>query len=188
MSPLNYSIKTMRLEPRTTTRQGFTLIELLVVIAIIGILAAVVLASLNTAREKSRNASYLSQVREYQKALELHYSQNGSYPVTGIATWACIGTGHQNARCYNSASYAESSASSVAFRNAMDGFIDSSTTAGPKTGYFTGSMYLPRNSGKNYTILMLFEGPAVVCPMGVYVANASLAANNVTRCDYTHPL
>ncbi len=173
---------------KVATYRGFTLIELLVVIAIIGILAAVVLASLNSAREKSRNTSYLSQVREYQKALEIHYSENGSYPVTGIATWACIGTGHQNARYYNSASYAESSASSVSFRNAMSSFIDSSTTAGPKTGYFTGSMYIPRNSGKNYTILMLFEGASVACPMGVYIANASLAANNVTRCDYTHPL
>ncbi len=58
---------------RTRGRKGFTLIELLVVIAIIGILASVVLASLNTARRKSRDARRIADVKQIQLALELCY-------------------------------------------------------------------------------------------------------------------
>jgi|SRR3989344_3330686 len=62
------------------TKRGFTLIELLVVIAIIGILSSVVLASLNSARKKGRDARRIADVKQVQLALELYYDANGSYP------------------------------------------------------------------------------------------------------------
>lgn len=61
--------------------RGFTLIELLVVIAIIGLLSSVVLASLNGARKKGRDARRVSDLKQLQVALELYYSDNGAYPV-----------------------------------------------------------------------------------------------------------
>jgi type II secretion system protein G len=61
--------------------RGFTLIELLVVIAIIGILASVILASLNSARAKARDARRVSDLHQLQIALEEYYDQYGSYPI-----------------------------------------------------------------------------------------------------------
>jgi prepilin-type N-terminal cleavage/methylation domain-containing protein len=73
------------------TKRGFTLIELLVVIAIIGVLASVVLASLNTARLKSRDARRIADIKQIQLALELYYDANSaSYPTA--LTMAALGT------------------------------------------------------------------------------------------------
>ena len=58
----------------------FTLIELLVVIAIIGILSSVVLASLNSARQKSRDARRIGDIKQLQLALEMYYDSNNGYP------------------------------------------------------------------------------------------------------------
>lgn len=58
--------------------RGFTLIELLVVIAIIGILASVVLASLNDARIKGANASIESNVNNMRSQAEIWYDQNSN--------------------------------------------------------------------------------------------------------------
>jgi prepilin-type N-terminal cleavage/methylation domain-containing protein len=61
-------------------QKGFTLLELLVVIAIVGVLASVVVASLNSGRVKARNAAVLAQMDEYRKALELYRAENDMYP------------------------------------------------------------------------------------------------------------
>ncbi|MCK5084707.1 MAG: type II secretion system protein [Candidatus Pacebacteria bacterium] len=66
-------------------KEGFTLIELLVVIAIIGILASIVLVSLNDARNKGYDTQIKSDIAQVRNTIELCYdNQNGTY--TGCAT------------------------------------------------------------------------------------------------------
>ncbi len=78
----------------TAKARGFTLIELLVVIAIIGILASIVLVSLNSARGKGRDAQRVANIQEMAKALAL--VDPDSAPLTG-----CTGTGIQLATLCN---------------------------------------------------------------------------------------
>jgi prepilin-type N-terminal cleavage/methylation domain-containing protein len=83
-------------------KRGFTLIELLVVIAIIGILASVILASLNTARAKAQDAKTKAELKQIQSALEMYYDKYGTYQVAGAGA---VGLGNGWMEYENGSSY-----------------------------------------------------------------------------------
>lgn len=86
-------------------KKGFTLIELLVVIAIIGLLSTLAVVALNSARQKSRDAKRVADIRQVQTALELYFNDEDSYPevITGGyilgETATCLGANGFGTAC-----------------------------------------------------------------------------------------
>lgn len=60
--------------------QGFTIIELLVVVTIIGLLASVVLSSLQISKRSARESATFSTMIQIKKALEVYAVSYGQYP------------------------------------------------------------------------------------------------------------
>lgn len=81
MNKLFLSFTNIRGNKKTIPKlvSGFTLIELLVVIAIIGILSSVVLASLNSARDKGTDAAIKANLKTIQTQASVFYSDNNNY-------------------------------------------------------------------------------------------------------------
>ncbi|MBI5230000.1 MAG: type II secretion system protein [Candidatus Magasanikbacteria bacterium] len=83
-------------------QKGFTLIELLVVIAIIALLSTLAVVALGSARQKSRDAKRLADVKQMSTALELYFTDQNAYPTSagvtlGGSSAVCLGTNGFNA-------------------------------------------------------------------------------------------
>ncbi|MFA6602052.1 MAG: type II secretion system protein [Candidatus Paceibacterota bacterium] len=66
-------------------KRGFTLVELLVVIAIVGILASIVLVSLQSARAKAKDSHVISAIQQLRVQIETEYTfnYNNSFRASG---------------------------------------------------------------------------------------------------------
>ncbi len=121
-------------------KKGFTLIELLVVIAIIGLLSTLSVVALGSAREKARDSKRLSDIKQVQTALELYYTDQGSYPTESVTLG---GTG---AVCLDATGFADTCT------DAYMGLVP----ADPGSNAYT---YAPTDAtGSSYTITADLEG------------------------------
>jgi prepilin-type N-terminal cleavage/methylation domain-containing protein len=69
---------------------GFTLVELLVVIAIIGVLVALLLPAVQSAREAARRSQCVNNVKQMMLGMQNHESAKKAFPSGGISPWPKI--------------------------------------------------------------------------------------------------
>lgn len=150
---------------RTKANGGFTLIELLVVIAIIGILSSVVLASLNTARNKGADAAIKSNLANARAQAELFYDAN-SNSYDGVCGTTAVG----GVKTINGSVLAAAQASGLTSitvdgtgNTAIATCNDSANAWAAEAPLETGGMYCVDSTGEAATSSVSM-GAATACP------------------------
>lgn len=169
-------------------RGGFTLIELLVVIAIIGLLSTLAIVSLNSSREKARNAKRLADIKNYVTSIETYRASNTEYPDSGNTSWSCLGD-HSDGQCWNNNSVSEN----ATLLNILDDTFPDLPTIGPdgegncSSSRYEGAIYrcTARTNGlcSGIDIRWFMENTSQSCGPGSVISN-NYNSDGCTYCRY----
>lgn len=134
---------------------GFTLLEVIVVILIISIIASIGMVLLNKSRSDSRNEAVISQMHEYQKALELYFASTGEYPSPSTPAQVICLADNPEANCISPVQNDTQVQDSLREYQTMFPYINQGAVGGPA--------YQVSSDGRSYTIYFTLEGEDEDC-------------------------
>lgn len=116
--------------------KGFTIVELLIVIVVIGILAAITIVAFNGVQARATFAKHQSQLSTINKAIQLYYADNGTYPYPGDTV------------------YYQDQHPTTFLAVLVPKYLASLPSDGDASGSFENSyLYRPNSSGSEYKLL-----------------------------------
>ncbi|HEY0980273.1 MAG TPA: type II secretion system protein [Candidatus Paceibacterota bacterium] len=148
-------------------QKGFTLIELLVVIAIIGILAAVVLASLSQSRARGADAAIKANLANARAQAELFYDNATPKSYEGVCATAdtAIGALVAQAALNAGATFSADDATAGALGVAQCHDSASAWAAAVPLKSTPSSYYCSDNAGASKTVTTPLAANTFVCPL-----------------------
>ncbi len=185
-------------------RHGFTIIELLIIIVLVAILASITVVSYGGIQGRAEKVRTESVVKTYMKALEMHYSEFGRYPVVAYSYAAiCLGTledypaadGFAAGQCRKNATdltlfgSADNELNSRISRYGST--LRSNVPLQPKTLWWGGGNLSQRGIAFSnldptwYSIVYLLPGNQTCTNMGSGIVTQYMASQNTTGCAVT---
>jgi prepilin-type N-terminal cleavage/methylation domain-containing protein len=158
-------------------RRGMTLVELLAVMAIIGLLVALLLPAVQSARESARRTACGNNLKQVGTALHAHQASHGVFPPAGRGYgWCTLPNGEGDSHIYNSNGlvtllpYLDLASLYDSF-NHEQAFAGHSTTGGcvsqnNTTGTTVGNPQTNGNGVLAGTLLSIFLCPSDIRPSG----------------------